>query len=303
MCSQRILSRINHACAGGFRCHHDPVPLDEQRQANLENWEDRVPVHLSPDGYALADFDDPGHLSRVVRFDQPRIGDLAGLDVVHLQCHIGTDTVSLDRLGARSVTGYDFSPAAIDAARALSTRAGSTATFVEGELYDAVTVLGASRFDLVFTGIGALVWLPDINGWAAVVAELLRPGGRLFLRDAHPMLLSIADTSAEDPSIRVRYPAFGAAGSTRFEESTSYEGDGTRLEHTITYQWNWAIGEVVTALINAEMRIDALTEHRTVPWNALEGAMVQVPPLGEYELADRPERLACTFTLQASRPA
>lgn len=279
------------------------VPLDEQRQANLENWEDRVPVHTGPNGYALEDFDDPEHISRVVQFDRPRLGDISGLDVVHLQCHIGTDTVSLDRLGAASVTGYDFSPAAIDAARALAERANSNATFVEGELYDAVTVLGPSRFDLVFTGIGALIWLPDIDGWATVVAQLLRPGGRLFLRDAHPMLLSIADTSAENPSITVGHPAFGAAGPTRFEEPTSYEGDGTPLEHTITYQWNWSIGEMITALINAGLRIDTLTEHRTVPWNALDGAMVQVPPLGEYELADRPDRLACTFTLQASRPA
>ncbi len=279
------------------------VPLDEPRQANLENWEDRVPVHLGPDGYALADFDDPDHLSRVVRFDQPRLGDITGLDVVHLQCHIGTDTVSLDRLGVASVTGYDFSPAAIGAARSLAKRASSNATFVEGELYDAVTVLGAARFDLVFTGIGALIWLPDIDGWAEVVAQLLRPGGRLFLRDAHPMLLSIDDTSAADPSIRVHYPAFGAVGPTRFEEPTSYEGDGTPLQHTSTYQWNWSIGEIMTALIRAGLRLDAFTEHRTVPWNALDGAMVQVPPLGEYELADRPERLACTYTLEASLPA
>ena len=278
------------------------VPLDGQRQANLENWEDRVPVHTGPNGYALEDFDDPEHISRVVQFDRPRLGDISGLDVVHLQCHIGTDTVSLDRLGAASVTGYDFSPAAIDAARALAERANSNATFVEGELYDAVTVLGPSRFDLVFTGIGALIWLPDIDGWAAVVAQLLRPGGRLFLRDAHPMLLSIADTSAEHPSIRVHYPAFGAVGPTRFDEPTSYEGDGTSLTHTITYQWNWSIGEVVSALIEAGMQIDALVEHPTVPWNALDGAMVAVPPLGEYQLADRPERLACTFTLQASLP-
>lgn len=81
------------------------VPLDEQRQANLANWEDRVPVHTGPDGYALEDFDDPTHLSRVVQFDRPRLGDISGLDVVHLQCHIGTDTVSLDRLGTASVTG------------------------------------------------------------------------------------------------------------------------------------------------------------------------------------------------------
>ena len=119
-------------------------------------------------------------------------------------------------------------------------------------MYDAVTVLGRSRFDLVFTGIGALIWLPDIDGWAAVVAQLLRPGGRLFLRDAHPMLLSLAENSASDASIRVHYPVFGAAGPTRFDEAVSYEGDGTALTHTITYQWNWSIGEVVSALIEAD---------------------------------------------------
>lgn len=150
-------------------------------------------------------------------------------------------------------------------------------------MYDAVTVLGAARFDLVFTGIGALIWLPTIDGWAAVVAQLLRPGGRLFLRDAHPMLLSMADTSAADPAIRVHYPVFGAVGPTRFDEAVSYEGDGTPLAHTTTYQWNWSIGEIVTGLIGAGLRIDSFTEHRTAPWNALEGAMVEGPPLGEYE--------------------
>ncbi len=278
------------------------MALDEKRQANFENWQDRVPVHVGPGGYDLADFDDPDHLSRVVRFDQPRLGDITGLDVVHLQCHIGTDTVSLDRLGAASVTGYDFSPAALDAARALARRAGSRATFVTGELYDAVTALGTARFDLVFTGIGALIWLPDIAGWAQVVEELLRPGGRLFLREAHPMLLSIDEDAVRD-AISVRYPAFGSIGANRFDETVSYEGDGTPLNHTTTYQWHWNISEVVTALLEAGMRIDSLVEHPTVPWNALDGAMVTVPPLGEYALADRPERLACTYTLQASRPA
>ncbi|MEP6623124.1 MAG: class I SAM-dependent methyltransferase [Acidimicrobiia bacterium] len=277
------------------------MAMDEQRIANLANWEDRVPVHTGPDGYALEEFDDPAHLSRVVQFDVPRLGDIAGLDVVHLQCHIGTDTVSLGRLGARSVIGYDFSPRAVAAARGLADRADSTATFVEGELYDAVAVLGAGRFDLVFTGIGALVWLPDINGWAQVVTELLRPGGRLHLREGHPMLMTLDETRT-DGIVAVRYPAFGSVGATRFDEATSYEGDGTPLAHTTTYQWNWSIGEIVTALVTAGLRLDGLTEHRTVPWNALDGLMREVPPLGEWELAEDPDRLAASYTLQASKP-
>ena len=277
------------------------MPLDEQRSANLANWEDRVPIHIGPDGYELDAFDDPTHISRVVRFDVPRLGDLADLDVVHLQCHIGTDTISLDRLDAQSVVGYDFSPAAVGAARILATRAVSSARFVLGELYDAVDVLGAERFDLVFTGIGARCWLPDIVGWAHVVAGLLRPGGRLHLREGHPMLYSIDELRTDDLEV-VASPTFGTGGGTRFEEPNTYEGDGTQLAHTVTYQWNWSIGEVVTALLDSGLQIDVLTEHTTVPWNALDGLMHEVPPLGEWELIDHPERLACSYTLQASKP-
>ena len=277
------------------------MPLDEQRRANLANWEDRVPIHIGPNGYELAQFDDPAHLSRVVRFDVPRLGDLTGLEVVHLQCHIGTDTISLDRLGAKSLVGYDFSPAAVAAARALADRATSSARFVLGELYDAVDVLGAEQFDLVFTGIGALCWLPDIEAWAEVVARLLRPGGRLHLREGHPMLLGV-DDERDDDLIALEWPTFGGTGATRFDEATSYEGDGTPLAHPTTFQWNWGIGEVVSAVLRSGLRLDLLREHTTVPWNALDGVMHEVPPLGEWELIDRPERLACTYTLQATKP-
>src|ERR1700755_1941512 len=133
---------------------------DDWRSINLANWEARVPLHTAPDGYELAGVDDPGYLSPVVRYDLPRLGRLDGLDVVHLQCHIGTDTVSLARLGAASTTGLDFSPSALVAARALATRAKVDATFVESDTYDAVETLGAARFDVVYTGIGALCWLP-----------------------------------------------------------------------------------------------------------------------------------------------
>jgi SAM-dependent methyltransferase len=275
--------------------------MDEERAANLANWEDRVPVHVGPGGYDLDAFADPSHISRVVQFDRPRLGSVVGLDVVHLQCHIGTDTVSLGRLGARSVTGYDFSPSAIAAANELATRAGSHARFVVGELYDAADVLGSHRFDLVFTGIGALIWLPDIRGWAEVVAELLRPGGRLFLREGHPTLFA-CDETRTDGLVCAVHPAFGGCGSTRFDDTHTYEGDGTPIEHAETYQWNWSIGEVVTAVLDAGLRVDGLTEHTSVPWEALPGHMHRTEPLGEYELIDRPHRLPCTYTLRASKP-
>src|SRR6476619_2688027 len=164
---------------------------DDWRSVNLANWEARVPLHTGPDGYDLAGFDDPEYLSPVVRFDLPRLGRLDGLDVVHLQCHIGTDTVSLARLGARSVVGVDFSPSALDVARRLADRTHTPVDFVEADVYDALAVLGTESFDVVYTGVGALCWLPDISRWADVVAGLLRPGGELFMREGHPVLWSM----------------------------------------------------------------------------------------------------------------
>src|SRR3954454_4599688 len=126
-------------------CENQPMN-DDWRSINLANWESRVPLHIGPDGYDLAGFDDPDYLSSVVRYDLPRMGRLDGLDVVHLQCHIGTDTVSLARIGATSVVGLDFSPSALEVARGLSVRAGNPVEFVQADAYDAPEILGSERF-------------------------------------------------------------------------------------------------------------------------------------------------------------
>ena len=188
----------------------DGSAMEDYRTLNRANWDERAPAHAASPDYAVDRFaNDPAFLSDVVRFDLPLLGDIAGLRGVHLQCHIGTDTISLARLGA-SMTGLDFSPAALAQARSLAERTGDDATFVEADVYDAVGVLGAGAFDLVFTGIGALCWLSSIRRWADVVAGLLRPGGRLFIREGHPMLWALEDTRA-DSLLVVEYPYFERA--------------------------------------------------------------------------------------------
>lgn len=270
------------------------------RELNLANWEARVPVHLSAGGYDLDRFDDPRHLSGVVRYDLPRLGDISGLDVVHLQCHIGTDTVSLARLGPRSVTGLDFSPAGIDAATALAVRAAADIGFVESDVYDAVAVLGAGCCDVVYTGIGALCWLPDIRRWAEVVADLLRPGGRLFMREGHPMLDTLSDTRLDDLLV-VHYPYFETAG-TAFDEPRTYGGQGN-VSASRGVSFNHGLGEVFTALTAAGLTVTSLDEHREVPWKALNELMIEsVEFEGEYVLAQNPDRLPLTYTIQARKP-
>ena len=270
-------------------------------QINLANWEERAPAHAASPDYDVARFvRDPKYLSGVVRFDLPRLGDVRGLRVVHLQCHIGTDTVSLARLGA-SVVGLDFSPAAVAQARDLARRLGADTEFVLANVYDAPDVLGRERFDLVYTGIGALCWLPDIAGWAKVVASLLKPGGRLFLREGHPMLATLDDPDEND-ELRVRFSYFEQAEPTVFDEPGTYVATDISFETTITHEWNHGLGEVVTAAMDAGLTLTMLAEHDSAPWEAMPGMMNRGND-GEWRLIDRPQRLPLTYTLQATKPA
>ena len=272
---------------------------DEARTLNLSNWESRVPFHLA--GYGIERLlADASAVSGVVAFDRPRLGDIAGLDAVHLQCHIGTDTLSLARLGAR-MTGLDFSPSAIAAAADLATKAGVEVEYVVADLDDAPAALGRNRFDLVYTGIGALCWLPDIRRWASVVASLLRPGGRLFIREGHPVLWAMCDPRDDDLLV-LEFPYFEVPGGTRFVESKTYiehEGD---LAQPITIGYNHGLGEIITALLDEGMTLTSFEEHRSVPWNPLGDVMVEGDD-EEFRLRDGADRLPLTYTLQARKPA
>jgi SAM-dependent methyltransferase len=275
--------------------------MTDYRAVNRGRWDERAPAHAASADYGVARFaEDPAFLSDVVRFDRPRLGDVSGLRGVHLQCHIGTDTISLARLGA-TMTGLDFSGAALAEARRLAARVGAGVEFVEADVYDAVTVLGGSQFDLVFTGIGALCWLPSIRRWAGVVAGLLRPGGRLFLRETHPMLASLGDTRP-DGLLVVDSPYFERDDPCIWEEGGSYVQTDVVFTQNVAHQWNHGLGEVVTALMDAGMGLTGLAEHDSAPWEALPGQMERTDR-GEWRLADRPWRLPCTYTLQAVKHA
>jgi SAM-dependent methyltransferase len=269
----------------------------DYRELNRANWDDRVPAHVASEDYAVRRFiDDPAHLSNVVRFDLPRLGDVSGLRGVHLQCHIGTDTVSLTRLGA-SMTGLDFSGPAVAEATRLASATGADARFVQADVYDAAQVLEPGSFDFVYTGVGALTWLPDIRRWGRVVADLLRPGGRLLLRDGHPMLLTLDFDRAGQ--LVVSEPYFETAEARVSDYPYTYVTTDVVIEHTVTLWWNHGIGEIVTALLEAGLTLTGLTEHDSLPWRAFSGDMMVSAGGGEWRLAERPERLAASFTIQA----
>ena len=268
--------------------------MDPEREANLANWESRVPIHVASQEYDVDSLvAGTRRLSDVVAFDEPFLGDLTGLDAVHLQCHIGTDTLSLARLGAR-VTGLDFSPSAIAAAQDLAQRAGIDATFVQSEFYDAVAALGAERFDLVYTGVGAIGWLPDIAGWARVVAALLRPGGRLYIREGHPMMWAI------DDDMQIAFPYFEHGGAVRMENDVTYTDGDARLSAPVTYEFNHGLGEIVQSVLDAGMTITRLAEHDFCEWQGLPPMVREAD--GKWRMpADVRDRLPLMYTLEARK--
>jgi SAM-dependent methyltransferase len=273
---------------------------DTYRQVNRAMWDERAVAHAPSPEYAFEQFrSDPSFLSHVVRFDLPRLGEVTGLDGVHLQCHLGTDTLSLARLGAR-MTGLDFSGEAVERARALATEAGPPVEYFQADVYDAVEVLGAERFDLVFTGIGALCWLPDVRRWAAVVTGLLRPGGRLFLREGHPMLWAL-DDERQDDLLVVDHPYFERAEPMVWEEAGTYVSTDHQFVNIRSHQWNHGLGQIVSALLEQGLTLTGLVEHDSVPWQPFPRRMERVEP-DEWRLADRPWRLPLTYTLQARKP-
>ncbi|WP_433013253.1 class I SAM-dependent methyltransferase [Kribbella sp. CA-294648] len=273
--------------------------MDDYRAVNRASWDERVPAHAASPDYKVDRFAaDPQYLSEVVRFDLPRLGDISGLRGVHLQCHIGTDTVSLARLGAR-MSGLDFSAPAVAQAQSFADSLGHEIDFHQADVYDAVEVLGAAQYDLVFTGIGAIGWLPSIERWAAVVAGLLKPGGRLFIREGHPMLWSL-DVSKTSGELVLAAPYFETEAPQIWDEGGTYVETDVEFSHNVTHEWNHGLGEIFTALTKAGLDVTDFEEHDSAPWEPLPGHMTR-DEQGEWRLTDQPERLPATYTLQARR--
>jgi SAM-dependent methyltransferase len=266
--------------------------VDPYLAANRANWDDRVPIHVASRFYDIPGWLDTRPGPRT--WERPYLGDLTGRQVVHLQCHIGLDTLALADAGA-TVTGLDFSPQAIDTARELQARAGiEAATFVEADVLHAAEVLPNRAFDLVYVSLGALCWLPQVDRWAEQVHALLKPGGRLFLHDSHPVSWSLADDD-----LRFEHTYFEETDPHRDDCGVTYTDGDRRLAHERSYEWNHSIGEIVTAVLRRRLRIDSLEEHDWTVWPRFSW----LEPTGDGRWGPLPgtPRPPLTFTLTATQ--
>lgn len=258
---------------------------------NRVHWDERVPIHVAGDFYDVERFVRGGSTLR--QFELDEIGDVGGCTLVHPQCHFGLDTLSWARRGAR-VTGLDFSAPAIAAARDIAHRSGLEGEFVHANVYDAVEALGGRTFDVVYTGLGAISWLPDIDRWARTMTALTAPGGRFYLAEFHPF----SDVFG-DEQLNVQHSYFDR-GPQIDETPGSYADLTAPTSHNRTVGWHHPIGEVVSALADTDLRIDLLHEHDHTlfpRWPFLEHGEGQT-----YHLPADVPGLPLMYSLRASRP-
>lgn len=232
--------------------------------ANYARWDESVAIHAASRGYDVEGFLRGEKTLYQIELDE--VGDVAGKTLLHLQCHFGMDTLNWARLGA-VVTGLDFSEAAVRQARTLAAQMSvRDATFVQSNVYDARAVVD-SEFDIVYTGIGALNWLPDIRSWARVAASFVKRGGFLYLYECHPVLWAI-DDERDDRQLVASRPYFETAQPKEWNEEATYV-DGPPLRNAKSFEWNHGLGEIATALIDAGLRLEFVHEHKEVAWQAL----------------------------------
>jgi SAM-dependent methyltransferase len=245
------------------------IPNDWKAQsaANRANWDERVAIHLKAESYEM-DSLRAGH-AKLHTIEEAELGSVDGLKVLHLQCHFGRDSLILASKGA-DVTGLDFSPPAIEAARTLAKELGleGHARFVEADLYDAPNVIPeAASFDRVFVTWGATVWLHDIRRWAQIVAHFLKPGGSLYVAEGHPSAF-VFDSAVPGTE---KFPAGPYApyfweGAFLENDSSDYADDSAKLTNTKQYSWCHSLSDKITALIDAGLTLRFLHEHDCVPW-------------------------------------
>jgi SAM-dependent methyltransferase len=228
---------------------------------NRLNWNERTAIHVrdATGYYRVKEF--LAGADTLFPIESAEVGDVRGRRLLHLQCHIGLDTLSLARRGA-IVTGLDFSPEAIAAARAFGEQTGLSARFVEANVYDAVEAAGQG-YDIVYTTWGTIVWLPDVFAWARAIAGTLRKGGRFYFLDTHP----VAEVMEQvDGRLVPSYPWRTPPDSPLvWEGGITYTGDPTRLASRTTHEWIHPVSDILSALIDAGLTITALREHDRLP--------------------------------------
>jgi SAM-dependent methyltransferase len=269
--------------------------METYTQANRRRWNEVTPIHSASEFYDLPGFRAGKSSLRPIELEE--LGDVSGKSLLHLQCHFGLDTLSWARLGAKA-TGIDFSEEAIALATSLATELHLDARFVCCDLYDLPRRLDGT-FDIVFTSYGVLAWLPDLRKWAEIVAHFLRPGGTFYMVEMHPWA-DIFDDARDAGEFRVAYSYCPSLKPLVFDEPTTYGDRAKAVVNTRSYEWAHTLGEIVTSLTQAGLRMEFLHE---LPFCIYaKFPFLRQGEDGWWRLPERSVQVPLMFSLKAAKP-
>jgi len=229
-------------------------------KTNKSTWNDKVKVHVKSKMYDIEAF--KNGKSSLMHYELEALENVNGKSLLHLQCHFGQDTLSWSRLGAKCV-GVDLSDEGVKLAKQLNEELKLDAKFVCCNVLETSEFI-KDTFDIVFTSYGVISWLPDLKPWGKMIAERLKKGGTFYMVEFHPIVWMF-DYLDDKPIMKYGYMQ---------EEEIYEEYEGTYANQdskmiSKEYGWNHGLGEVITALTEAGLRIDYLKEHNENPYNVL----------------------------------
>jgi SAM-dependent methyltransferase len=268
------------------------------KAANRAHWDEKVAVHMGPRGYDLTRL--RAGRGRLNAIEEAELWPVAGKHILHLQCHFGADSLKLAQRGA-TVVGLDFSAAAIAAALQLASELelADRVRFILADLYDAPTAIPErAAFDMVFVTWGATCWLPDIRRWSEIVAHFLKPGGSLYLAEAHPVAMVFDDAAALPDGRPGFFAPYFSHESLVTEEAHDYIDSSTTVCNATTHTWIHPLADIISSLLRAGLTLDWLHEHEAVPWRMFDALVQDAEQLWRW--ADRPW-LPLAFSLRATR--
>ena len=263
------------------------IPPDKARDSNRNFWDEVTPLHLKTydvEGLLLGE---PWFPSQILE----EVGDVEDLSLLHLQCHFGLDTLAWSFLGAK-VTGVDFSPQSIETARDLAKHTNLPVQFICSDIYALPDVL-QGEYDIVFTSIGVLCWLNDLDAWAKIITHFLKPGGFFYIMEGHPLLY----TFDEDGKWTFQLPYFHNPHPYFWGEDTTDYMDTSYHAKNPTYEWQWTVSDIINAIIGAGLRLEFINEFCAMD-KPVYPEMVRKED-GLFTFPDMPVELPILFSLKA----
>jgi SAM-dependent methyltransferase len=263
-------------------------PENNYIEINRQSWNNRTETHLKSVFYDMDNF--LKGKSSLNDIELKLLGDIKGKSILHLQCHFGQDTISLDRLGA-NVTGVDLSDKAIESAKRIAKDINSNARFICCDIYDLPNHLD-NKFDIVFSSYGTIGWLPDLDKWAKVVSKFLRPNGQFVFVEFHPFVWMFDDNFEK---IAYRYFNSGAIIETQSGTYADKEADLTITD----ISWNHSLSEVLNSLIKNGLEINSFDELDYSPYNCFNNTTEFEPK--KYRIKHLGEKIPMVYSITATR--